>query len=399
MIKIFRTASLAIMLFLGQTVFAQGELDERATIYKFKGLQYATKDSSFYINFRFRMQNRLGLYTNSAGDLGISQVEARVRRLRMRIDGFIITKKLSYSIQLSFARADTDFENSGFVNIVRDAVLFYNFTPKFYVAFGQNKLPGNRQRVNSSGQLQFADRSIVNSTFNVDRDFGIKLYYNEEIGKVGLNLKGAISTGDGRSVSFTNNGLAYTGRVELLPFGKFKNEGDYSEGDLEREPKPKLSLAGGYSYNHKGQRTGGQLGKELYAERNFGTLIFDLVLKYNGWAYYAEYMDRRANNPITTNESGSIRFIYDGKGVNQQLSYVFKRNYEIAARYSFIQPDKSIMALEKKTDIIELGATKYFNKHRVKAQWSMFYNVKDGNYSINNNLNHWGTMFQVELGI
>jgi hypothetical protein len=78
---------------------------------------------------------------------------------------------------------------------------------------------------------------------------------------------------------------------------------------------------------------------------------------------------------------------------------VFKRNYEIAARYSFIQPNKSIAALETKTDIVELGATKYFNKHRVKAQWSVFYNVKDGNYSINNNLNHWGTMIQVELGI
>jgi hypothetical protein len=141
------------------------------------------------------------------------------------------------------------------------------------------------------------------------------------------------------------------------------------------------------------------LGKELYAERDFGTMIFDLVFKYNGWAYYAEYMDRRANNPITTNELGSTRFIYNGKGVNQQLSYVFKRNYEIAARYSFIQPNKSIAALETKTDIVELGATKYFNKHRVKAQWSVFYNVKDGNYSINNNLNHWGTMIQVELGI
>lgn len=388
-----------VLLLIYSNIFAQAESDERAMIYQFKGVQFATKDSSFYINFRFRMQNRLGLYTNSAEDLGISEVEARVRRLRMRIDGFIITRKLSYSIQLSFARADTDFENSGFVNIVRDAVLFYNFTPKFYVAFGQNKLPGNRQRVNSSGQLQFADRSIVNSTFNIDRDFGIKLYYNEKIGKVGLNLKGAVTTGEGRSVNFTNNGLAYTGRVEVLPFGTFKNEGDYSEGDLEREPKPKLSIAGGYSYNHRAQRTGGQLGKELYVERNFATMIFDLVFKYKGWAYYAEYMSRNANNPLTVNELGSIRYIYNGGGVNQQLSYLFKRNYEVAARYSIIQPEKVIAPFEKQTEIVELGTTKYFNKHRVKLQWSVFYSAKDGNYSLSNGANNWGTLFQVELGI
>jgi hypothetical protein len=35
----------------------------------------------------------------------------------------------------------------------------------------------------------------------------------------------------------------------LLPLGKFANKGDYFEGDLERETKPKLSLAGGYHHN------------------------------------------------------------------------------------------------------------------------------------------------------
>ena len=391
---------LLVLLFQASYIsYAQGELDEKAMIYKFKGLQYATKDTSFYINFRFRMQNRVGLFTNSATDFGISQVEARVRRLRMRVDGFIINKKLAYSIQLSFARADTDFENSGFVNIVRDAVLFYHFTPKFYVAFGQNKLPGNRQRVNSSGQLQFADRSIANSTFNIDRDFGIKVYYTERIGNFGLNLKGAVSTGEGRSVNFTNNGLAYTGRIEILPLGQFTNNGDYSEGDLEREPKPKISIAGGYNYNHKAERTAGQLGKELYEARNFGTLLTDFIFKYKGWAYSAEYMKRYTDNPFTFNSTGSVRYIYKGQGTNHQLSYLFKKNYELAARYSFLKPDKALSILEKQQDVVELGATKYFNKHRIKLQWSVFYNVKDGNYSTANPNNNWGTLMQIELGI
>jgi hypothetical protein len=381
------------------SALAQGELDERAMIYKFKGLQFATKDSSFYINFRFRMQNRLGLYSYSATDLRINEVEARVRRLRMRIDGFIITRKLAYSIQLSFSRGDTDFENTGFVNIVRDAVIFYHFTPKFYVAFGQNKLPGNRQRVNSSGQLQFAERSIVNATFNVDRDFGIKAYYKNHVGKMWFNLKGAVSTGEGRSVNFTTNGLAYTGRLEFLPLGEFINEGDYSEGDLEREPKPKLSLAGGYSYNHKAVRTSGQLGKELYDARTFGTLITDFLFKYKGWAYSAEYMKRFIDNPFTMNEDGNIRYVYSGQGTNHQLSYLFKRNYEIAGRYSLLLPDKIMAGTEVRTEMLEVGATKYFNKHRVKLQLSVLYNIKNGNYSFENPANNWGTMLQVELGI
>jgi hypothetical protein len=41
--------------------------------------------------------------------------------------------------------------------------------------FGQTKLPGNNQRVVSSGSLEFTDRTINNSRFNIDRDFGLFL--------------------------------------------------------------------------------------------------------------------------------------------------------------------------------------------------------------------------------
>jgi hypothetical protein len=44
--------------------------------------------------------------------------------------------------------------------------------------FGQTKLPGNNQRVVSSGSLEFTDRTINNSRFNIDRDFGLFLDYS-----------------------------------------------------------------------------------------------------------------------------------------------------------------------------------------------------------------------------
>jgi len=379
---------------------AQTELDERAMIYSFKGIQFATKDTSFYINFRFRMQPRMGLTSVSGEDLNIDQVEARIRRLRMRVDGFIINRKLSYSIQLSFARADTDFENTGFANIIRDAVVFYQIHKKFYVAFGQNKLPGNRQRVNSSGQLQFADRSIVNATFNLDRDFGLKAYYNTMVGKMGFILKGAVSTGDGRSVNFTDNGLAYTLRAELLPMGLFTNEGDYSEGDLEREPKPKLAFGVGYSFNSKALRTGGQLGRDLYAARDISTIYADALFKYKGFAFATEFMSRDAQSPITYNEDSTLtRFVYKGFGLNAQTSYLFRKNYELAVRYSLLSPNKEIQHLERQTDVIEIGGTKYLNKHRIKVQLNVNYTIRQGNYALSTSGNKWGALLQVEVGI
>lgn len=387
---------LIVSLFFGHQLKAQ-ETDERSM--RFNGLEYKSKDSLFYINFRFRMQNRLGFTTRSGDDFGINEWDARVRRLRLRGDGYILGDKLSYSFQLSFSKGDQDFENTGVANIVRDAVVFYHFNKNFYVAFGQNKLPGNRQRVNSSGQLQFAERSIVNSALTVDRDFGIKAYYTNKIGNSVYHIKGAVSTGEGRSVNNTDKGLAYTGRLEFLPFGNFTRGGDYSEGDLEREESVKLSLAGGYSFNKATTNTGGQLGRDLYSGVDMGTLILDALVKYNGWAYAIEYLERDVDNPFTYNTDGDLSYAYEGRGINQQASYIFKNNFETAFRYSNLKPSKSLSSLENTKEVFELGLTKYLRGHRVKAQLNVSYNVNNESYGFRNNGNYWGTLFQVELGI
>ncbi len=390
---------LTCILFTAYEAIAQRERDEQATIVNFKGLQYTSSDSTFYVNFRFRMQSRLKYTTLSGDSLGTDEFEARIRRLRLRMDGYIYDPKLSYSIQLAFTRGDQDFDDTGVANIVRDAVIFYNFAPNFYVAFGQNKLPGNRQRVNSSGQLQFAERSIVNAAMNIDRDFGMKAYYKGKAGNSTYHLKGAITTGEGRVADKTNDGLAYTGRLEFLPFGDFKNEGDYSEGDLEREETPKLSIGAVYSYNDRTTRTGGQIGEYLYAPVTLTSWMADAIFKYRGWAYQVEYLKRTADHPITSNEDGEIAYAFNGSGTNHQVSCLFGNGYEIAGRYTHLNPGKSIVAFEKKTEVAEIGFTKYFRAHRLKLQLNGGYTVKEGTYTPQQTGNSWSGTFQLELGI
>jgi len=392
---------LTFLCFCTSLLFAQTERDDRATIVNFKGIQYSSIDSTFYINFRFRMQSRLKYYSNAGDDLGVDKFEARVRRLRLRMDGYLYNPKISYSIQLAFTRGDQDFDDTGVANIVRDAVVFYNFTDNFYISFGLNKLPGNRQRVNSSGALQFAERSLVNATFNVDRDFGLKAYYSAKLGAVPLHLYGAVTTGEGRVVNETDGGLAYTGRAEILPMGEFTNGGDYSEGDLEREPTPKLSIGGGYSYNDNTTRSRGQTGKDLYDPRTLKTSFADAIFKYSGWAYQAEYMRMTVDNPVTTNTDGENRYAFKGEGLNQQLSYLIsdREGYEVAGRYTIIKPHQDLSAFEQQTDVVELGLTKYFRAHRLKLQFNTYYQVSGGRYATSNPGNYWGSTFQVELGI
>jgi hypothetical protein len=285
-------------------------------------------------------------------------------------------------------------------NIVRDAIVFYKPNKNLNLIFGQTKLPGNRQRVVSSGEQQFADRSIVNATFTPDRDFGTQIHYSNSLGKFAYVLKGAISTGEGRNSSSSDAGLAYTSRIELMPFGKFTNKGDYFEGDLEREEKPKLSLAAGYHYNEKAVRTGGTLGKDLYSGRDLGTFIADMLFKYRGVALSSEFISRETSDPITiSKDKKSTRYVYVGNGFMSQLSYCFKNKLEIATRYAIITPEKAIQALDLQKEEIGMGVSKYLNKHRIKVQGNVFY-LRDKDL-INSayKSEKWYAVFQVELGI
>jgi hypothetical protein len=279
-------------------VQSQTEVDERAMIHFDKGLGFNTPDSLFGVNIRFRMQNLVMFTTNSENDLNVKSIDARVRRLRLRFDGFLGNSgKLTYYIQLAFSREDQDWDNTHIPNIIRDAMVYYRFNKDFYIGFGQGKLPGNRQRITSSGLQQFLDRSVVNASFNIDRDFGLFAYYNGRIGSLVYNIKGAISDGEGRGTLRTDNGLAYTGRFELLPFGKFKSDGDFLEGDLYREQKPKLSLGFAYSYNDKTKKLAGQRGVELANSVDLTSAFADMIFKYKGFSNTTEFCMRTVDNP------------------------------------------------------------------------------------------------------
>lgn len=377
---------------------------------KQKGFGLVTSDSIFSLNFQFRMQNRAMYVTKSDTDFAPEAFEFRVRRLRLKFTGFVYNPKLTYYIQLSFSRGDMDWrvtDNSivnSSPNIVRDAVIYYTPTPKLRLGFGQTKLPGNRQRVISSGDLQFFDRSIVNARFTIDRDFGFFAHYTTKY----LIFRGALTSGEGRNSDISNNGLATTGRIEFLPFGPFTGENDYQEGDLDREQTLKVSLATTYSHNEKALRQSGQLGNDLYDNRTMNAFEVDLLLKYNGWASYSEFMNRSANDPITVDpdDPTKIRPVYDGYGMLSQLSYLFKNNFEIAGRYSMTTPSSTLYdnadapsLNEKQQENYELGVTRYFNGHRLKVQGGFMYSkftdlrtdsFYDGYYSM---------VFQVELGI
>ena len=187
-----------------------------------KGVTFRPKNDSYELTLRFRMQNMVGL---SFGDrLQLNQTDAQVKRLRLRFDGYLFSPQFVYSIQLGFTGYDAKTSPNGTTNIVRDAIVYYKPNSYWNFGFGQTKLKTNRARVNSSSALQFVDRSIVNSEFGGDRDFGFfGEYYYGDPGEFSLTALASVTLGEGRNWGSSDiSGLAYTGRVEIFPFGRFK---------------------------------------------------------------------------------------------------------------------------------------------------------------------------------
>lgn len=364
-----------------------------------KGLGLTSPDSIFQLNIRFRMQNRVTYWDKDGKD---ESIDGQIRRLRLRFDGYVGSPEFMYSIQLSFAPEDVgDLKEGKSINIIRDAVVVYKPNENWDFSFGQTKLPGNRQRLNSSGGLQLTDRSINNSKFNIDRDFGLQIHNsNEKQDQFSYNFRGAVSMGEGRNWTDNNDtGIALTGKAEIFPFGAFKKTGAFFEGDLMRETKPKLMLSGAYHQNNQAKKERGQTGADLFEARTMRSTFLDFILKYQGWAFMSAYMNRTSKNPITVNpvDPNDFRYVYVGEGFDFQTSYLFKNNYELIGRYSTQKVHNKIRAFEPNTQQFSLGVTKYIWEHAFKLQAEASYEILD--YYKAENQKNWYVRFQIEIGI
>lgn len=367
-----------------------------------RGVSFSPKEKWFQMTMRFRMQNMVGFTFND--QFSLDQTEAQVKRLRLRFDGFVISPKLTYLIQLGFTPYDAALLPNENINVVRDAMVYYAPNSNWNFGFGQTKIRGNRARVNSSSALQFVDRSIVNSEFNLDRDFGFFGEFNKKLfADFNLVAKGSVTAGDGRNQqSAAKSGYAYTGRLEFFPLGRFKLLGDVFEGDYEREESPKFMIAGVASYNDRAVRLRGQTGGYIADEqtRTLNAYFVDVIFKYRGFAFYTDWMSRRSNDDllIYDSEGAVVQNIFGGHGLNLQTSYIFPSNWEFALRNSTLFPDKKIQSRVKYEHWNQstFGVTRYLIGHNLKIQADASFNYRKGQPKAT--YNPYELRFQVELG-
>ena len=350
-----------------------------------EGITITANDGSTEMTLGFRVQ---ALYTfEDPGNHSEIAQSMMIRRSRLKADGFFHDKKYGFKFEMGLSNRDIGngrevTQTGSAPRLILDAAFKYKPKKQWEFWFGQTKLPGNRERVISSQKLQFVDRSLVNSEFNIDRDFGIWAFYKPKLGTMPVKLGVAITNGEGRNITADNyGGLSYTGRIEILPLGKFTNKGDYFSSDLEREQKPKLGIGVSYNFNQGASRQNGQLGHFVndtngIFEADLSNIMADLIFKYKGWSVLSEFAQRTSNADFAG--SGPLSSYYDlGSGFNFQTGYLFKSDHEIALRYT------KVMAEEKYTSIKDrqqftLGLSKYIVGHSLKCQTDFSYTKTEG---------------------
>ncbi len=359
-----------------------------------------SKDSTWAIKLSGRLQV---LATSTWPETQKNQSNFLIRRARLKVEGFAYSPKLRYEMQLGVSNSDiaggSEFTGNS-SRFIQDAVIKWNFHDGFELWFGQMKLPGNREFIISSGSMQMVDRSILSSNFSIDRDLGIQLHHQFILSQRFIVKEiVSISQGEGRNIVSGNlGGHQYTARLELLPFGNFEGNGDYSGGDLKRESAPKLAVAAAYDFNNNAVKTKSNQGSYMvndvgFYETDITTVFIDAMFKFQGFSLMAEYTNRSADDPYAKNSDLTLTGdnVKEGRALNFQSGYLFKNNWEISARYTnLLLNNTTVKNIE---DQYTLGVSKYLVGHKLKIQSDISHlESKDGQNELT-----WRVQFNINF--
>ena len=306
----------------------------------------------------------------------------------LEISGNAKKEKVSFSIRMDYSLS----------NPLLEAWVGYHPSKNVNVYFGQkNSFLNNREMIFNEDILQFTDRSLLsqNHTNSYGQEFGlfIETTFGEEFI---LSPKFAVTSGDGRN-SFGEDsrdsdlgGIKFGARLDLYPFGNF-SKGNEGSVDLVGEQKLIMELGFAYSKNiGTSHRTGNGHGDIMFYDADgnnnlpdYEKIFVDLLLKYKGFSFLAEYADAAASglNQTYTDTFNLLipqqisEYLVLGSSYNFQLGYIFQNDIGIDFRYEFSTPEftneinnpyeNSIL---QDFENMSFGISKYFDDNNLKIQ-------------------------------
>ena len=316
-----------------------------------------------------------------------------IKRSYFSLNGSLNKGMFSFLIQTNFSDSYP----------LLDAWAGYHPNKNVSIYFGQRMSPFNNLSMQiMEYNLQFASRNYLSQNFTESgREFGLFIESKFSIGNIGFKPILAITSGDGKnsfgvlSSDTDQGGLKYGGRLNIYPFGFFKENNEFIGHDTYKEKSHKLMLGFSSSLN---QGASHEIGEGHYFQDlpPNGTFMFfdtignrklpnylknyvDILYKYKGFNILFEYVNTAAYNLQGTslNSTGSLlleptqisQYLVLGNAFNIQGGYLFKSDWSIDLKFgrSYYEFEQTYSILQN-YDSMGVGITKYFSNRAVKTQ-------------------------------
>ena len=356
--------------------------------YGSKGFSFTSRDGNWQTNLQWRAQMRFTTpYRGDPRSLGNfandDENTFELRRVRMKIGGHGYQPWLGYYFEVDLQPTrDTGDDVEAASGRVIDWRITLDKYEEIALRLGQWKIDYNRERVDSSGRQQFVERSIVNRTFNIDRQMGVQLrgrLFKET--PADLRYYAGVFTGEGRGVQNDDDGLMYAGRLQWNFLGR---DLALRQTDVEYTEKPTGSVSFGAAtatgrctrwsssgcgnldgFARPGAAQDGQFTVEQY---QLGS-----AFKYRGFSWQQEYHWKTVDDNLNNTTS-------DMEGAYAQAGYFFHhlipsipKELELAARYAFVEePNAGNVQVNNDREEFTLAANWFFSDHanKITADYS-----------------------------
>ena len=324
-----------------------------------KGIVLKTDDNNYSMKLNARVH---GVFKIDDPDGSPTESTFKTRRARILASGNLYAPWLKYSTQITL---------EGSSAAVRDVFMEASYYKWLTPRLGQYKVPFDREFLDTGFNLQLIERSIASSEFSLQRDVGLQVSGKEIFSSLEYSV--GVFNGSGANRDNVDNDYIYVGRLVWSPFSSHP----YSESAVDNPSSPVLSFAVAGAYMpglEPGERVAlaGKLGNTsiVPVESDVTQWTADLAFKYGGFSLMSGYYYRSIDPGVVTSFGKQ-----DAWGYYLQGGYfIIPRHFELAGRYSYIDPDNPEKVSDNKKSEFTLGLNYYLSGHNVKTgiNYSLF---------------------------
>jgi len=353
------TVVLLVMVVAGHAVASEeaAESPEKVPQKDHLGIELSSEDERFSVNAWLRGQFRFSdpfdadpLVVDDFADPPGSDFE--VRRARLKVEGHVFSPRIGfyYEHELTGERPLLDLR------------LDLEINDNLSLRVGQYKVLYNRERVDSSGKQQFAERSIATYAFTLDRQRGVTVEgsHANSVFTVG------VFEGDGRDPDARGDDPMLVGRWQWNFLGEPLG---FSQSDHGMRAVPAASLSVGAArvrgpYTRYSSSGGGQLDGFTQGDDDRYTLrqwMQEFAWQYAGWSVQQEFHVKEIEDHVSAVES-TLRGGYLQFGKAWEAGWTpFSSIPEVALRVARVDWDAA--RPDRTQDELTLAGNLFFDGH------------------------------------